>query len=54
MTLLANAHFILQISHAKTFKIKHITGAHTKILSKNIHKFTKTDYVRFKFVRIRH
>ena len=28
---------ILQISHAKTFKIKYTTGAHKIILSKNIH-----------------
>ena len=42
-----------EISHAKTFK-KYLLGALTKILSKNIHKVTKTDYVRFKFLWIRH
>ena len=44
---------ILQISHAKTFKIKYTTGAHKIILSKNIHKITKTDYVWFEFLCIR-
>ena len=52
MTFLANPHFILQISHAKTFKIS-ILGAHTIVLSKNIHKVTNTDYVRFEFLWIR-
>ena len=44
MTFLANPHFILQISHTKTFKWS-ILGANTIILSKNIHKVTKRDYV---------
>ena len=53
MTFLANPHFILQISHTKTFEIEYTTGAHTVILSKNIHQVTKTDCVWFEFVWIR-
>ena len=52
MTFLANPHFILQISHAKTFKWS-IPGAHIIKLSKNIHKVTKTDYMWFDFLWIR-
>ena len=40
MTFLANPQFILQKSHAKTFKMKYIR-AHTIVLSKNTHKVTK-------------
>ena len=59
MTFLANPHFILQISHAKTFKGS-IPGAHTIILSKNIHKVTiqimcgsnfyESDVILYKFI----
>ena len=38
MTFLANSNFILQIYHAKTFKIS-ILGASTIILSKDIDKY---------------
>ena len=48
---LANPHFILQISHAKTFKKKYTS---TIVLSKNILKVTKTDYVWFEFLLITH
>ena len=58
MTFLANTHFILQISHAKTFTIKYtrcpLVPIHTIILSKNIHIVTKTDYVWFEILWIRH
>ena len=58
MTFLANPHFILQISHAKTFKMKYIyqvpiSSAHLIILSKNIHNVTKIDYGWFEFLWIR-
>ena len=53
MSFLENPHFILQISHAKAFKMNCILGARTIALSKNIHKVTKTDYVLFEFLWIR-
>ena len=50
MTFWANPHIILQISHAKSFKMMYAKGAHTVILAKNIHTVTKTDYVWFEFL----
>ena len=47
MTLLANPHFMPR--PLKWSKL----GAHTMILSKNIHKVKKTDYVWFEFLWIR-
>ena len=52
MTFLANPHFILQISHAKTFKRKYTRCPYNNIIQ-NIHKVTKTDYVWFEFLWIR-
>ena len=49
---LANPHFILQISHAKTFKIKYTRCPYNNIIQ-NIHKVTKTDYVWFEILWIR-
>jgi len=49
MTFLANPHSLLQISHAKTFKMKY-SSARAIILSKNIHKITKIAYLWFEFL----
>ena len=43
MTFLANPHFILQIFHAKTFKMKYTRIPYNNIIHENIHKVTKTD-----------
>ena len=56
MTFLANPHFILRISHAKTFKMKYTRCPYNDVLSNNIlhiiHKVTRTYHVWFEFLWI--